>query len=120
MSDQLDRYFAATLGCAVTAMWAAAGFGPAFACLAVALAAYGAVALVQRGSLRHLFRRSSGAPARIPAASGRRRVHASEPRRRRPAKAAPRASPRRVSEPELEHELDQAEPVLIGPGPYGW
>jgi hypothetical protein len=121
MSDQLDRYFAATLGCAVTAMWAAAGFGPAFACLAVAVAAYGAVALVQRGSLRHLFRRSSGAPARIAAASGRRRVYSGEPRRRRPAKAAPRRpSPRRVSEPEREHELDQAEAVLTGPGPYGW
>jgi hypothetical protein len=121
MSYQLERYFAATLGCAITAMWAAAGFGLAFACLAVALASYGVVALVQCGSLRHLFRRSSGAPARSAGASGRRRVPGSEAGRRRPVKAAARrSSPRRMPESVLEHELDPAEPVLTGPGPYGW
>jgi hypothetical protein len=122
MSDQLARYFAATLGCAITAVWAAAGFGPAFACLAVALASYAAAALVQRGSLGRLLRQSKDASGRIAkTSSSRRRTRPSQPPPRRPSQAATRRQPaRRVSQPSLDRELDSAEPVLSGPGPYGW
>jgi hypothetical protein len=120
MSDQLERYFAATLGCAITAMWAAAGFGVALACLAVALASYAAATLLQRGSLGQLLRRSRSAPGRIAESSSRRRAGRSVPPRKRPAKAATRRPPAtRASQPDFEHDLD-SPPVLSGPGPYGW
>jgi hypothetical protein len=122
MSDQLARYFAATLGCAITAMWAAAGFGPALACLAVALASYAAAALVQRGSLGRLLRQSKDASGRIAkTSSSRRRTRPSGPPPKRSARTTTRRQPqRREVQPSLDYELDSAEPVLSGPGPYGW
>src|SRR3974390_192825 len=122
MSDQLARYFAATLGCAITAIWTAAGFGPALACLAVALASYAATALVHRGSLGRLLRQSNDASGRIAETpSGRRRARPSAPPRKRRARTPTRRPlPRRAGKPSLDYELDSAEPVLSGRGPYGW
>jgi hypothetical protein len=122
MSDQLARYFAATLGCAITAMWAAAGVGPALACLAVALASYAAAALVQRGSIGRLLRHSRDASGRIAKTpSSRGRARPSGPPRKRPARTPTRRPPpKRAAQPGLDYELDSAEPVLSGPGPYGW
>ena len=122
MSDQLARYFAAILGCAITAVWAAAGFGPALACLAVALASYAAVALVQRGSLGRLLRQSRDTPGRIAkTSSSRGRARSSVPRpKRRAGTTTRRPPPKRLAQPSLDYELESAEPVLSGPGPYGW
>ena len=53
LSEQLQRYFASGLGCAISAIWATAGFGAALASLAVAAASYASVSFAQRqGILR--------------------------------------------------------------------
>ena len=48
LSEQLQRYFASVLGCAIAAIWATVGFGAALASLVVAAASYAAVSLAQR------------------------------------------------------------------------
>lgn len=121
MSDQLERYAAAILGCALAATWAAAGVGAALIALAAAGACYTATAVAQRGTVKRLLaavgRDLAGVrPSRAP--QPRRR---SAPQRRRPRQARPAASghrarpaPRRVyDEPLSEHSLAPA-------GPYGW
>jgi uncharacterized protein (DUF58 family) len=53
MSEQIQRYFAAALGCVIATTWAAAGFGAALAGLIAAAVAYGTVVFAQRrGVLR--------------------------------------------------------------------
>lgn len=121
MSDQLERYFAAALGCAITAMWAAAGFGPALACLAVAAAAYGATVLVQHGSLGQFVKSSRSAGSRLAAAQTRQRAQRAETSTRRPIRTAARRPPARtMPEPSSERAPDPVEPMLSGSGPYGW
>jgi hypothetical protein len=123
MSDQLERYFAAALGCAITAMWATAGVGPALACLAVAAASYGAAALVQLGALRKLLKGSTSAGSRLAAAQTRQRAQRAERAEasaRRPMGTARRPPDRPRAAPRFERAPDPVEPMLSRSGPYGW
>ena len=121
MSDQLERYFAAAFGCAITAMWAAAGFGPALACLAVAAACYGGAVLVQRGSLGQLLKRSRSAGSRLAAAQSRQAAQRAGASTRRPMRTQAKRPPARPRpKPRHERAADPVEPMLLGSGPYGW
>jgi hypothetical protein len=122
VSDQLERYVAALLGCALAATWAAAGATAALIALAAATACYLAAAALQRGSLKRLLaafahdlsglgsRRKP--PVRARAAARPR----SRPAARRGATAARR--PRRA--PARRHDEALSEAPLAPAGPYGW
>jgi hypothetical protein len=111
MSEQLQRWFAAVLGCAIAATWAAAGLGPALAGLMASAAAYGAVAFAQR--LRH------------PQATSARTVKPRKvPADRRSTSELSRSSRRRASsrpaldrDARLAHEVDGPHSATGG---YGW
>ena len=98
MNQQLQRYFVATLGFAIVAVWSAAGFEAALVCVAAAAGCYGTAVLAQRTT--------AGRPR--PA-----RPRSSE----RPARRAPAARPRRPVYEEPRHEL---EPVSTAGERYGW
>ena len=123
MSDELQRYFAAVLACAIAATWVAAGFGPALAGLIASAVAYGAVAVAQQRSTprsrpatahrQPQFR----APGRASRASSPRRggpmTHTAQAPRRRPAPESPRV--------EAEFGDEPAESAAISArAHYGW
>ena len=123
MSERLQRYFAAVLGCAIAATWAAAGFGPALAGLIAAAVAYAAVAFAQQRSL--LQSRPAGTVARPQITASRRtsRAPARASSRRpnlavtRPARAP--ATERPVFKAELAEQPDE-RPATPAAGLYGW
>lgn len=121
MSDQLERYAAALLGCGLATAWAAGGLAAALIALAATGACYAAMALAQRGSAKRLL----AAFARDLAPTRSSRAHQpkrrSAPQRSRPRQAGPAAAVRRprpaplrvYDEPLSDHSLAPA-------GPYGW
>ena len=120
MCEQLQRYFAALVGCAITATWVAAGFGAALAAVIVSAAAYGAVALSQRRSL--LESRRGRTVARTHVAAARR--PAPDPARRSGRRARPAAPHRRPSParewPVFDLDEEPDEPSISAAGRYGW
>jgi hypothetical protein len=52
--QKLERYFVASVGVALAAVWSLAGFTSALTCLAAGAACYGAAIVSQRGMLRRL------------------------------------------------------------------
>ena len=88
LSEQLQRYFASGLGCAIAAIWATAGFGAALASLAVAAASYAAVSLAQRRGIVQPSRERRLEHRREPS----RRTTPSAQRRPPPARDEPCAS----------------------------
>ena len=119
MSEQLQRYFAAILGCAIAATWAAAGFGPALAGLFASVAAYFAAAFAQR---RRLFRSRSAPTVK------RRPLRARESSRSSTRHSSPAAKDREQfpsgrwpvfdAAADLPDELDA--PPTRATGGYGW
>lgn len=118
MSERLQRYFAALLGCALASTWAAAGLGPTLAGLIASAVAYVAVAFSQR---------RSPLPSGHGRAAERGRVTRARPTPRAPAQAGPRrAGPaaRRARPPADEWSSHVAEPAVEPEerpaARYGW
>jgi hypothetical protein len=123
MSERLQRYFAAVLGCAIAATWAAAGFGPALAGLIASAVAYAAVAFSQQ---RSLLQSGHGRTVERPQVTAARRTSRdpAQPSGRRPSRAAARparrpATERTVLSAELTDAPDE-RPAIPATGRYGW
>ena len=100
MSKELQRYFAALIGCVIGAAWVAAGFGAAFAGLVASVLGYWVVALAQRRPLEVPIRFA------LPDLSGiaaRRSIHDS----RRPS------SHRETSGPHRRGNARAVEPIAL-------
>lgn len=117
MSEQLQRYFAAVLGCAIAATWAAAGFGPALAGIVTSVAAYFAVAFAQR---RGLFQSRSDRTAKRRQFQARRSSRSSSQHSGRGVKDRAQLRPGRwpAYDADLPDELDV--PPSRAAGGYGW
>ena len=123
MSERLPRDFAAVLGCAIAATWAAAGFGPALAGLIASAVAYAAVAFSQQRSLlqaghgRTVKRPQVTATPRASRAPGRSNGRRPGPAATRPARAPVIERP--LFDAELTAEPDEGA-AIPATGRYGW
>jgi len=116
VEQQLQRYFGATLGLAVAAVWAGVGAGAALSCLVVAGAGYVVTALTQRGALGRIVR-ASARERRQPRSRRTGGPRVSGPARVRGARLEARPAPLPVA--EIDEEFTPAE-LALEVSRYGW